>query len=67
MREQKAYTSAGGIAEEVLSAIRTVVAFGGEAKETERQLNVSLYDPAAYLIKAFMAQLGMHKDNTKVY
>ena len=36
MREQKAYASASGIAEEVLSAIRTVVAFGGEAKEAER-------------------------------
>ena len=36
MREQKVYASAGGIAEEVLSAIRTVVAFGGEAKEAER-------------------------------
>ena len=36
MREQRAYASAGGIAEEVLSGIRTVVAFGGEGKETER-------------------------------
>jgi hypothetical protein len=39
VREQKAYASAGGIAEEVLSAIRTVVAFGGEAKEAERYLS----------------------------
>ena len=36
VREQTAYASAGGIAEEVLSSIRTVVAFGGETKETER-------------------------------
>ena len=35
-REQKAYASAGAVAEEVLSSIRTVVAFGGEEKETER-------------------------------
>ena len=36
VREQRAYASAGGIAEEVLSGIRTVVAFGGEEKEAER-------------------------------
>ena len=36
VREQRAYAAAGGIAEEVLSGIRTVVAFGGERKETER-------------------------------
>ena len=34
--EQKHYAAAGSIAEEVLSAIRTVVAFGGEHKEVER-------------------------------
>ena len=34
--EQKHYASAGAIAEEVLSAIRTVVAFGGEHKESMR-------------------------------
>lgn len=34
--ELKAYAKAGAIADEVLSAIRTVVAFGGEDKETER-------------------------------
>ena len=36
VREQTAYASAGGVAEEVLSSIRTVVAFEGEKKETER-------------------------------
>ncbi|XP_022920637.1 ATP-dependent translocase ABCB1-like [Onthophagus taurus] len=34
--EMEAYASAGCIAEEVLSAIRTVVAFGGQTKECER-------------------------------
>lgn len=34
--EQKNYASAGAIAEEVLSAIRTVAAFGGEDKAVER-------------------------------
>ena len=32
----KEYASAGAIAEEVLSSIRTVVAFGGQQKEVER-------------------------------
>jgi len=34
--ELKAYAKAGAIAEEVLGAIRTVVAFGGQHKECER-------------------------------
>lgn len=34
--EQKNYASAGAIADEVLSAIRTVAAFGGEDKAVER-------------------------------
>ena len=35
-QEQKLYASAGAVAEEVLSSIRTVVAFGGEFKESAR-------------------------------
>jgi len=35
-QEQKEYASAGAVAEEVLSSIRTVVAFGGEYKEAKR-------------------------------
>ena len=35
-KEQKQYASAGAVAEEVLSAIRTVFAFGGETHEMER-------------------------------
>ncbi|XP_041662861.1 bile salt export pump [Cheilinus undulatus] len=35
-RELKAYAKAGAVADEVLSSIRTVAAFGGEEKETER-------------------------------
>ncbi|XP_067865081.1 ATP-dependent translocase ABCB1-like isoform X3 [Heterodontus francisci] len=34
--EMTAYAKAGAVAEEVLGAIRTVVAFGGQKKETER-------------------------------
>ncbi|MGH0176543.1 UNVERIFIED_CONTAM: hypothetical protein FKN15_075786 [Acipenser sinensis] len=35
-RELQAYAKAGAVADEVLSAIRTVSAFGGEKKEVER-------------------------------
>ena len=35
-KEMEAYGQAGAIAEEVLSAVRTVVAFGGEKKEVAR-------------------------------
>ena len=35
-KELDAYAKAGSIAEEVLSSIRTVAAFGGERKEIER-------------------------------
>lgn len=37
--ELKAYAQAGAVAEEVLGAIRTVVAFGGQNKECERYNN----------------------------
>ncbi|CAH0719110.1 unnamed protein product, partial [Brenthis ino] len=43
-QELKAYSVAGVIAEEVLASIRTVVAFGGEQKETDRYQ--SRLDPA---------------------
>ena len=32
----KQYASAGAVAEEVFSSIRTVVAFGGQQKEVDR-------------------------------
>jgi len=35
-KEQTAYAKAGAVAEEVLSAIRTVFAFGGQKKEIMR-------------------------------
>ncbi|EDW79334.1 uncharacterized protein Dwil_GK13588 [Drosophila willistoni] len=35
-REQESYAGAGNLAEEILSAIRTVVSFGGEKAEIER-------------------------------
>ncbi|XP_056390369.1 bile salt export pump [Hyla sarda] len=38
-RELKAYAKAGSVADEVLSSIRTVAAFGGEKKEADRYDN----------------------------
>ena len=35
-QELAAYAKAGAVAEEVFSAIRTVVAFGGQEKEAKR-------------------------------
>ena len=35
-KELNAYAKAGAVAEEVLGALRTVVAFGGQMKECER-------------------------------
>ena len=35
-KEQSAYAKAGAVAEEVLGAIRTVTAFGGQKKECAR-------------------------------
>lgn len=39
-RELKAYAKAGAVADEVLSSIRTVAAFGGEEKEAERYFGI---------------------------
>ena len=35
-KEERAYLKAGSVVEEVLSAIRTVVAYGGEEREVTR-------------------------------
>lgn len=40
-RELKAYAKAGAVADEVLSAIRTVAAFGGEEKEADRYFRLA--------------------------
>ena len=36
IKEQNAYAQAGSVAEEVLPAVKTVAAFGGEEKEIDR-------------------------------
>ena len=42
-QELKEYASAGAVAEEVLSSIRTVYAFGGEAHAVSRYVTVKQY------------------------
>ena len=47
-REQSAYAKAGSIAEEVLSSIRTVVAFGGEEKEYQRYFFMDICEEGSH-------------------
>ena len=50
-KEFAAYGRAGAIAEEVLSSIRTVVAFGGQKKEVERfekKVSLNIYNNKSY-------------------
>ncbi|KAI8515408.1 Multidrug resistance protein 1 [Branchiostoma belcheri] len=57
--EQAAYAKAGGVAEEVLSSMRTVAAFGGEKKE-EKRYNAHLVDAMRIGVKkAISAGAGM--------
>ncbi len=42
--ELRHYASAGGVAEEVLAAIRTVIAFGGEYKESTQLVQPQDWD-----------------------
>ncbi|KAK6491454.1 ATP-dependent translocase ABCB1-like isoform X1 [Huso huso] len=58
-KEQAAYAKAGAVAEEVLSSIKTVVAFGGQKKEIERY-RTNLEDAKKVGIKkAVSANLSM--------
>ncbi|CAL1526271.1 unnamed protein product [Lymnaea stagnalis] len=49
-KELEAYAKAGGVAEEVFGAIRTVVAFGGQEKEAQRYA-VNLKDAQKFGVK----------------
>ncbi|KAM4874401.1 ATP-dependent translocase ABCB1 isoform 2-T2 [Thomomys bottae] len=58
-KELLAYAKAGAVAEEVLAAIRTVIAFGGQSKELERY-NKNLEDAKRIGIrKAITANISM--------
>ncbi|XP_063965443.1 ATP-dependent translocase ABCB1-like [Lytechinus pictus] len=58
-QEMKAYSQAGGVAEEVLSCIRTVTAFGGQKKELERYEKELLTAKAAGIKKGITSGLGI--------
>lgn len=58
-KELQAYAKAGAIAEEVLGAIRTVVAFGGQHKEVDRY-SVNLEAAKSHgMKKGLMGAIGM--------
>ena len=58
-KEQDAYAAAGGIAQEAISSMRTVVAFGGEEKEAERYSNRLALAEKAGIKKALFNGIGV--------
>ena len=56
-KEFAAYGRAGAIAEEVLSSIRTVVAFGGQKKEVER------FEKKVSVLTSIAINVILHKNN----
>lgn len=59
VKEQAAYAEAGGVAEEVISAIRTVVAFGGQEKECARYDKCLEKAKTSGIKKGFVSGLAM--------
>lgn len=57
-KELDAYGSAGSIAEEVLSSVRTVVAFGGQSKETGRYDKNLVFAKNNNIKRSFFNALG---------
>ena len=57
--ELSVYSKAGEMAEEVLSSIRTVIAFGGEDKEVERYSQEIKVAKRSGMIKGFFVSLTM--------
>ncbi|KAF0296828.1 Multidrug resistance protein 1 [Amphibalanus amphitrite] len=58
-KEAQAYSSAGSVAEEVIGAIKTVMAFGGENKESERYAASLQGARAAMLRRSAVTALGV--------
>lgn len=56
--EMAEYAKAGSVAEEVLSSIRTVFAFGGQEKESERYKNKLVAAKKVNIKKGFFSGLG---------
>ena len=57
-KEMAAYGRAGAIAEETLSAIRTVVAFGGQDKEVQRYESKLVYARKAGTLRGILTGVG---------
>lgn len=57
-KEMNSYSAAANVAEEVLSGIRTVFAFGGEKVEIERYNNRLINAKKAVKLKGFFSGLG---------
>ena len=57
--ELEAYGKAGGVAEEVFSAIRTVFAFGGQRKEVQRFRDNLVFARKAGLKRGVATALGV--------
>lgn len=57
-KELDAYGAAGAIAEEVLSAIRTVVAFGGQKKEISRYSEKLVFAKNNNITRSLLAGIG---------
>nr|KAF6417727.1 ATP binding cassette subfamily B member 5 [Rousettus aegyptiacus] len=58
-KELKAYSKAGAVAEEVLSSIRTVVAFGAQEKEIQRYTQNLKYAKDVGIKKAIASKLSL--------
>ena len=52
------YSKAGALAEEVLSSVRTVVAFGGEKKEVDRYEQTLVFSRKANIMRSLLTGLG---------
>ena len=53
-REEKSYAAAGGVAEEVLSTVRTIFAFGGQKRESRRCVCVCAWIPACVCVCGYL-------------
>lgn len=58
MKEQNSYSAAANVAEEVLSGIRTVFAFGGERAEIERYNNRLINAKRAVRMRGLLSGIG---------
>ncbi|XP_062900203.1 ATP-binding cassette, sub-family B (MDR/TAP), member 4 [Mobula hypostoma] len=66
-REQDAYAKAGAVAEEALSAIRTVVAFGGQNKEIARYLKNLVEGRKLAIRKAISSNVALGSTFLTIY